>query len=280
MTLRPVENVRENSTTSYQTILVVGGTGSGKTTQMRTLPGKKLAYLFDPNAKISLIGSDIDLIEFTPELFEFDLKLKGFNKSARPDRGRSKIEPTVYNRWEDDLNERFDSGFMEKEGYDWICLDSLTFLVQALMDRQMFLNGRLGQLEDRGDYRMVGNTLSHIMTALASLPINIYCTGHLSTYQDEKTGKIDVQLAIPGSSRVKVPLSCSNIWLAKYVSGDSHQHILRTRPEPRGFQSIRTSIPGLKEEEDVTIKSFSKAQEYGIGALLTRADQKPPLRSA
>ena len=41
-------------------VMAIGPVGVGKTTQERTLPGKKFAYLFDPNARESLQGSDID----------------------------------------------------------------------------------------------------------------------------------------------------------------------------------------------------------------------------
>ena len=40
--------------------LLVGSTGSGKTAQILTLPGKTFAYIFDPSALATLKGYDID----------------------------------------------------------------------------------------------------------------------------------------------------------------------------------------------------------------------------
>src|SRR3990167_6767223 len=47
-------------------ILMLGDTGSGKTTQFLTLPGKKYMYIFDPNALLSLRGHDVDYDEYMP----------------------------------------------------------------------------------------------------------------------------------------------------------------------------------------------------------------------
>src|SRR5690606_22505683 len=87
-------------------IMVVGRTGSGKTSQIWTLPGRKLCYLFDPNSIRSLKGCpDLDFEEFYPEFLELDATLKGFNKNAKDDKPITKKEPTVYNRWVDHINE-------------------------------------------------------------------------------------------------------------------------------------------------------------------------------
>ena len=63
----------------------------------------------------------------------------------------------------------------------------------------------------------------------------------------------------------------SNIWLAQGTNEGAQVYNIRTRPEPRGFQHIRTTVKNLKEVEDVSIRDFSKAQQYGIGAILTKA---------
>src|SRR3989304_5664694 len=50
-------------------IFVLGSTGSGKTTQFLTLPGKKFMYLFDPNAILSIKGYDVDYEELLLDKF-------------------------------------------------------------------------------------------------------------------------------------------------------------------------------------------------------------------
>ena len=115
-------------------VMVVGRTGSGKTSQIWTLPGKKFAYLFDPNSVRSLKGCPgLDYEEFYPDFMELDATLKGFNKGAKDDKlsgPASKREPTVYNRWVEHINQLVDGGGLEP--YQWLCIDSMTFLTAAL----------------------------------------------------------------------------------------------------------------------------------------------------
>ena len=54
------------------TICNVGGTGSGKTLGLLTLPGKKFDYIFDPNALKTLRGHDVDYETFIPEHLDLD----------------------------------------------------------------------------------------------------------------------------------------------------------------------------------------------------------------
>lgn len=258
----------KDAQTGYERIIVAGNTGSGKTTQILTLPGKKFVYVFDPNCLASLRGHDVEYEEFLPEVTEIDSTLKGFNKGAKDDSPASAKEPTLYLRWIEDLNRREAEGSFDE--YDWVIFDSLTFLAQALMDRQLYINNRYGKVEDLGDYRVVGSKLSDVFRTITSLPINIYCTGHLTSYQDEKTKKTEVQLQLPGKARVMLPLVCTNIWLALPPTVDEGKYKIQTRPDARGLQTIRSSVKGLEPFEDVTIADFDNPGASGIGALLGR----------
>lgn len=261
-------NAKENPNVGYERIILAGNTGTGKTTQILTLPGKKFVYIFDPNCLRSIRGHDVDYEEFLPESTELDSTLKGFNKGARDDKPASEREPTLYLRWVEDLNKREQDGKFKE--YDWIIFDSLTFLAQSLMDRQLYINNRYGKVEDLGDYRVVGSKLSDVFRTITSLPVNIYATGHLTSYQDEKTKKTEVQLQLPGKARVMLPLVCTNIWLAMAPMGEEGKFQVQTRPDQRGLQTIRSTISGLKFQEDVTIADFTSPEDYGIGALLAR----------
>jgi hypothetical protein len=217
---------------------------------------------------------DLDYELFAPDVLETDATLKGFNKNASTgktyvgDKPSSKREPTVYMRWVDDVNARVDSG--ELASYDWIIIDSFTFLSKSIMDRQLFVNGRYGAIEDLGDFRIVGSKLSDIMGSIVTLPVNILATGHLNTFQDDLTKKIETQINLPGKSRVMMPLMFTDIWQAEASGG---KYYVRTKPEARGFQEIRCSLRNLKELEDVTLPRFddSVAGVTGIGALVNRA---------
>src|SRR5512146_2529549 len=107
-------NARDAAAPSFNRLLVLGRGGSGKSTQIWTLPGRKFAYLFDPNALLSLRGCDLEYEQFLPDSLELDATLKGFNKGAKDDKLKSSREPTVYMRWVEDLNRRGDAGFFKE----------------------------------------------------------------------------------------------------------------------------------------------------------------------
>jgi GTPase SAR1 family protein len=263
-------NAKDAALSTRETIVLVGPTGSGKTTQIWSLPGRKFAYIFDPNALTSLRGLDLDYEEFLPDAVEMDATLKGFNKGAKSDKPSSSREPTVYNRWIEDLNAKFDSGFFDD--YDWLIIDSITLMSAAIMDRQMYINNRYGGIEDLGDYRIVGSKLAEVFRSLASMDINIFATGHITSFQDEKTKKIETLLDLPGKGRSRIPLLFANIWLAHGTTDakGNRLHEIQTAPEARGLQVIRSSIKGLDLREDVTIADFANPEASGIGAILKK----------
>lgn len=266
-------NARDaTATTTFQKLLVLGPTGSGKTTQIWTLPGRKFLYAFDPNALLSLRGCDIDYEEFLPDALELDATLKGFNKGAKDDTLKSKREPSVYMRWVNDLNKRHEEGFFKD--YQWLCIDSLTLLANAVMDRQMFINGRYGGTEDLADYRVAGSKIAEVFRSICSLPINLYCTGHITSFQDDKTKRIETQINLPGKARNMLPMLFSNIWLAAASTDDKVGYVIHTKAEARGFQAIRTTIPNLPPIADVNIKDFNRAGDYGIGGILKNAKSR------
>ena len=270
-------NTQDANTPPNKRILVAGRTGTGKSTLIWSLPGKKFAYIFDPNALSALVaqlpfrdkGCDLDYELFLPEFSDVDTSLKGFNKGSKDDAapGRSKRrEPTLYNRWEKDVTER------DFSSYNWIIIDSLTFFNKALMDRQLYLNNRFGGTEEIADYKVVGSKMAEVFSALTSAPVNLFCTAHLSVYQNEKTAKVETELYLPGRARVILPLQFTDIFLTSTKDDEKRGTVyeLRTKPDPKGLQDIRTSIPGLDTFEDVTIPRFDERSiEYGIGALLS-----------
>lgn len=282
-------NAKDANVPATKRILVAGRTGTGKSTQIWSLPargesgaflnkpGKKFAYIFDPNALSALVaqpphrlsGCDLDYELFLPEISDVDTSLKGFNKGSVDDKapgsGKKKREPTLYNRWEEDVVNR---NFTE---YDWLIIDSLTFLNKAIMDRQLYINGRYGGTEEIADYKIVGAKMAEVFGALTGSPLNLYCTAHLSVYQNEKTAKIETEINLPGRARIVLPLQFTDVFQSVTREDDKGGtlHEVRTKPDPKGLQDIRTSIPNLGTLEDVTIPRFDdRSVEYGIGALL------------
>lgn len=283
-------HVRDAKVSSFKRILAVGGTGTGKTTQLWTLPGRKFLYQFDPNTMASIKGladqlkiepPDIEFEAFEPDILQLDSTLKGFRKDAKDDNmsliGRNKkdAEPTVYLDFVEDINKRVDEDYFRKNDISWLCFDSLTFLNRATMARNLYINDHYGFIEDLADYRVVGSKIAELFTSIVSLPINIYMTAHWQSYQDDKTKKIETKINAHGSSRTMLPLVFTEIFqtVREEIKGQT-TYSIRTRPDPRGLQDLRTSILGLEELEDVTIDDFSRAKEFGIGAILEEHSKK------
>ena len=265
-----VQSAKDAAPNTYENILVVGDSGSGKSTLIRTLPGRTFVYIFDPNSLSSLRGADLDYEEWLPDIFELDTTIKRFNKNAMTaDQPTSKREPRVYVDWCEDIAKKAEDKFFDN--YDWVAFDSITLLQKACHDRQSFINNRYGQVEEIADYRIVGSKISDLIRSATSEKINTYFTGHLDTWQDDRTKIITVQLALSGSAKKQVPLVMSNIWLAECKSTEKEiKHIVQTRPADRGLQTIRSSIRGLEMYEEVTIRDFDSPQQSGVAALLNK----------
>lgn len=273
--MRPVMNAATAGGREAETLFIVGRTGSGKSTQLLTLPGKKFSYCFDPNARIAYRNDpNTDYIEFLPDTDELELRLKGFNKGSLSDRSKvaRSTEPQLYLQWEADLVARFNSGFFND--YKWVAIDSATFLIEAMMDRQMYLDQRAGEPPDQGDYRVVGDAFRRIMLNFSSRGFNLYITGHINEYTDDKTARTVTQAMLPGRSRVLSPLMCANVWQASFNDEGKNTYLMRTRPDPRGMKDLRCSIDGLDEIIDVTIKDKTHPEQYGVGAILNKARAK------
>lgn len=272
-----IKKMSDADVSPFHRFLIIGPTGSGKSGLIRTLPGKKLVYIFDPNTMPTIYGTpECDYVEFLPEFQELDATLKGFNKDPKTgktyhgDKPVNAVEPKLFNKWREHFNALYDSSAYKN--YDWLIFDSATFFTKALMDRQLYINNRYGDLTDRADYRVVGDKLSDIFGKMSGLGINMLLTAHMQTWQDEKTSRISTQMATPGNSRTMLPLSYTSVMEAFCENG---KYFLRTVPQggSGNLRDIRTSIPGLLPVEDVTIKDMKRATDYGIGALLKKGQK-------
>jgi len=267
-----VNNAKNAAPSIYENILVVGVPGSGKSSLIRTLPGRKFVYIFDPNGLRSLKGADVDYEEWLPEALEIDATIKGFNKGARTDdRPADPREPKVYVDWCEDIAAKAKEDFFAP--YDWVCFDSITLLQKACHNRQSYVNNRFGKPEDIADYRIVGSKISDLIRSATSEKVNTFFTGHTDSWQDDTTKTISVELALSGSAKKQVPLVMSNIWLAQCQSTDKEiKYVVQTRPADRGLQTIRSSIRGLEMYEDVTIRDFDEPEQFGVAKLLNNKE--------
>ena len=244
-------------------ILTLGDTGSGKTSQILTLPGRKYCYLFDSNALLSLRGYDVDYEEVLPSTVS--AAASSLKKGLGDKRGT--VTSDVFQVFEAEFDERLKSSFFEP--YDWICMDSSTTLLDLIMDRILTINGRFGQWPNVDDFGPQMLAFTNICRTLTGLGKSIYMTGHLETKQDQVTQKITTRPMMTGRLVGKIPLLFSDVFYTDAALDDKGHVNYRIQTVPSGTnRNIRCSIKGLEPFEDVSIDFSKDPVGQGIGGIL------------
>lgn len=257
-------NAKDKHNITNHRILVLGDTGSGKTTQFLTLPGKKFAYLFDSNALLSLRGFDVDYEEFLPD--RLNLNIKSLKKDAGGTNVKQKTT-LLYDAWLEDFNAKLESNFFD--AYDVIGFDSATTFLDMIMDRTLYINGRAGQWPQQDDYGPQMVAFTNVVRTLTSMNKPIYMTGHMELRQDELSKKIYRQPMMTGRLRAKIPLLFSDIFVSAVENDGSGKvlHKFQTVPD-RQTLTVRTSIKGLDPWIDVSLDFNKELSQQGLGAIL------------
>lgn len=246
-------------------ILAIGPAGSGKTTQLRTLPGKKLLFCFEDNALNSLKGdSDIDYQLYLPDVVEIAPRSLSSKQNVRstPPTGE---KPSAFDDFVRDFNSLLqDENKAIFANYDVIAIDSLTSLSKAVMDAVLWLNNRMGQQPAMDDWAAQLNTIENTVRKITSLPKLVYITAHDTLIQDELTKKIVNELVLTGQLKTRIPMLFSDIM--KFQCEDEKFSML-TQPD-RYNVKVRRSLPDLDAVMDVTIKDFQAPQSFGLGSLI------------
>lgn len=265
-------NARDIDSDAPNKFLILGTTGSGKTSQFLTLPGRKFMYLFDPNAINTLKGHDVDYEEFYPA--DVPLAVHSLKKD-KGDTAAGKANSTVYSEWEKDFEARRAEGFFDS--IDVIGMDSCTTLLDLLMDRILTINGRPGQWPQQDDYGPQMVTFTNIVRTLTGMGKLVYFTGHLMLDKDEISQKIFRQPLMTGRLKEKIPLLFSDILVAQGTMDEKTgkmQYTLQTTPD-RQTPTVRCSIKGLEPFEDVTIDWSQPPEGQGLGGILAWAAKNP-----
>jgi hypothetical protein len=257
-------NAKDARLDTPKKILMLGDTGSGKTTQFLTLPGKKYAYLFDPNALLSLRGFDVDYDEFLPTIVR--AAAKSLNKEKPADL-KEKNTSEVYMQFETQFNERVETGFFDP--YEWIGFDSATTLLDLMMDRVLSINGRLGQWPYEDDWGPQMIAFTNMCRTITGLGKNIYITGHMYDRKNRKTGITSRVPMMTGQLVQKIPLLFSEIFGCDSDTDEKGNKIYQLHTvRDKEFTVIRTSIKGLEPVEPVTIDFSKDPVGQGLGGIL------------
>lgn len=244
--------------------LVIGETGSGKTSLFSTIPGKKFIYIFDPNALNTLKGCDVDYEIFTPDTIS--MKVTPLAKSAKSDKHATPLEPRTYVLWEEDFEKKIADGFFD--AYDAIGFDSMTTFCDLVMDRVQYLNGRFGKQPEQDDWAAQINTIKNVFRQATSMGMMVYATAHKDLKQDELTKRIQYQIILPGQLRSKLPLLFSEVWNCEADVDSNNKPIYKILTRPDKQNKVGRSTLTDEPVVDVTIPKGADPTQYGIGKLL------------
>lgn len=257
-------NAKDATLDPTHRFFLLGDTGSGKTTQFLTLPGKKYMHVFDPNALLALHGHDVDFDDYLPS------NVSAAATSLTKGKGdqRATVASSVYQTFESEFDARIKSGFFNP--YSWIGFDSATNLLDLIMDRVLTINGRYGQWPQQDDYGPQMIAFTNLCRTITAMGKGLFMTGHLEVKQDKVSQKITNRPLMTGRLAVKIPLLFSDIFYTDVDLDEKGHAVYRVQTVPNMMnRTIRTAMKGLEPYENVTIDWSKPVEGQGIAGLLS-----------
>ena len=269
----------KNAPAGRKIFLLWGQTGTGKTTQFLTLPGRKFAYLFDPAALESLRGADIAYEEFIGD--EINLNPTSMGKAESKGQRTTPVvpveKPTKYDEWLKHFTESLANGFFDQ--FDTILFDSLTTFGTLVMNRQIWINERRGNVAHQDDYLPQMGTVHGAMQKLigrmrkAGKTVMVICHEQV---KENAMGIAQVTLLVTGALREQLPLLFSDVYQCVADDGKFHIKTLKSVKYPAIRSSFRAITSKRLGQVDVTIEDWDHPENYGLGALMNAEPHLSP----
>jgi len=249
-------------------LLVVSNTGTGKTFQFLTLPGRKFIYMFDPSGLDTISGFDVTYEYFPPSSSVAIKKTKTGTAGPRVKGSPENSYRTFEEHAEKFLDNSLDPelyGYTGVQDFDCIAFDSTTSLEMLTMDYVLFINGRPDRIPEISDYMLVGDALLAIYRRFLNLPDKlIYITGHTDLAQDEVSKKILYQFDTRKQVRRLLPRFVSDYWAIVSSGGKFTLLTCPTKEYPDAKNSF-----GLPPSVDITIQGKPRVGD-GIGKFFSK----------
>lgn len=159
MLKKSLKDAIESRATKY---LVYGGSGTGKTTLIASLPGKIL-ILSAESGLLSLAGAGIDAD--VVEVQSMDALRACYQELRSGD-----------------------------HGYDWVVLDSVSEIAEVVLSSE-----KAKTKDPRQAYGALQDEMVKIMRAFRDLSCGVYFSAKLNATKDEATGRVSYGIGMPGS---------------------------------------------------------------------------------
>lgn len=192
-----IVNLQERLMEATLNIVVYGQAGAGKTSLIKTLPGRVLVVSAE-SGLLSLRGFDADVAEVA----------------------------TV-----DDL--RAVHGVLVKggHGYDWVAIDSLSEIAEIVLATE-----KAKTPDPRKAYGTLVDQMMAVCRSFRELPINVYMSAKAERMKDESTGRMLEVISMPGSKLTnQIPYLFDEIFrlaVGKDPGSGELIRMLQTAPEP------------------------------------------------
>jgi hypothetical protein len=196
-----------NTRTGYHSFLVMGGSGTGKTTLLETCPRPIHVDSFDPKGTLSISKGIKEGWIIADTSFEQE----------------DPTHPTVFALWDAAYERRKKEGYFEYFGT--YAVDGLSRLNDAIMNYILY-GAPKGRKADRKDLKtdfllipqendwplqmaIVNNICSDILT----LPCNVVMIGHVEDKKDKKGNLIGRGLFTTGRNMIRIPRLFEEIYI-------------------------------------------------------------------
>ena len=254
-------------------LLLAGDQGTGKSTQILTLKGRKFMYIFGQNAiPIAKRLTDEDELSLwlpdpgTLDIFPHSVKKEG--KVARASKYDKRRVPDTYDRWAEDFDNKLSEDYFSS--FEWLIVDDLTGLYGLNFDAISSIQISAGSLDDRNDYQISGNQLSNVARLLWTAPCNVLAMAHVELRQDNRSKLLEEQLFLPGSARTRVPHNFDSLLTETETSPDGEVKYFVSRQKDKKHKFIRCSFP-MAPRVDVTLDFKKPLQVQGLQKILDDA---------
>lgn len=198
-------------------MLVYGGAGVGKTTLIKTCPGKPLILSAEAGL-LSLAGEDIDVLEI---------------------------------KTLDTLNEAYVYLRDGEHTYEWICLDSISEIAEVVLHNEMSKTK-----DPRKAYGELGTKVGQLLRSFRDLPgLNVYFSATQRYIKDDAAGTLSYGPGMPGQALTQsIPYIFDEVFCLRAERNEEGAltRVLQTQPDARYTAKDRSGKLEMFEAPNLT----------------------------